>query len=44
MKEKYIAPSVEVVVWTGNEEVATLSNTNGSRNGTNVLASWLIGE
>lgn len=43
MKEKYIAPSVEVVIWANNEEVATLSVTGNNNNGTNVLANWLIG-
>ena len=40
-KETYAPPVINFVEFT--EEVTTLSNTNGQRNGTNVLASWLIG-
>ena len=41
-KETYAPPVINFVEFT--EEVTTLSTTNGQRNGTNVLASWLIGE
>ncbi len=41
-KEIYAPPVINFIEFT--EEVTTLSNTNGQRNGTNVLASWLIGE
>lgn len=41
-KETYAPPAISFVDFA--EEVTTLSNTNGQRNGTNVLASWLIGE
>jgi hypothetical protein len=41
MKEKYTAPEFTVIVMN-TEEVATLSTQSG-REGTNVLANWLIG-
>ena len=40
MKEKYTAPEI-IIIDMNTEEVATLSVQNG-RDGTNVLASWLI--
>ncbi len=42
MKKEYITPEITVVD-IKTEEVTTLSNQSG-RSGTNVLASWLIGE
>jgi hypothetical protein len=40
-KETYAPPVINFIEFA--EEVTTLSNTDGQRNGTNVLASWLIG-
>lgn len=41
MKEKYIAPAVEIIVV---EAVNTLTTVSGDKEGSTVLLSWLIGE
>ena len=42
MKEKYTTPEITVIEMN-TDEVATLSTQNG-REGTNVLASWIIND